>query len=74
MGFNYVFKLTMPDGAVREITYQDLIVALGIADEESHGRPLTAGGVPQAVTVRSLVLRATDAVEVDVYHNGNQIL
>lgn len=75
-GFDYVFEVSR-DGNDPHLTttYQKTISALGIADEEAHGRPLTAGGVPQAQTVRTLLTRVLareweceeDAIEIAVH-------
>ncbi len=69
--FDYTFQLTNKTGKTVEISYSKLIGALGIADEIVHGRPLKAGGAPQALTVAQLV--ETQGYSVAVLYNGNEI-
>ena len=68
--YDYTFQLSK-DGETRSIGYQALIKALGIADEEAYGRPLSAGGAPHAQLVAQLV--GKQGYSVAVMFNGNQV-
>jgi hypothetical protein len=73
MGFDYTFRIKFDDGKTRELTYQKLIKLLGIARETCHGRPLTAGGTPQALTVKGIIEREATIDSVEVWHGGSQL-
>ena len=61
------------EGNVTEVSYQTMIRRLDIENEIVHGRPLTAGGAPQALTVKGLIEKAWPDVEVGVWFQGSQI-
>ncbi len=61
------------DGETTEVGYQTMIRRLNIETESAHGRPLTDGGAPQALTVKGLIEKFWPDVTVTVWLNGNQI-
>ena len=74
MGFDYTFKIDFADGTRKEASYQSIIKSLEIEDVEAHGKPLSEGGAPQALSVAKLLVRVwDDASKVEVYFNGSQI-
>ena len=71
--YDYTIKIKLGD-TVKSASYQDLIRAMGIENEESHGRPFSDGGTPQAQTVAVLLKDVMRADSVTVYFQGQVIL
>ncbi len=72
-GYNYEFHLKHEDGRTNKLGYQFLIDKLGIADTECHGQPMSAGGAPQAMSLKGIIERVYEGVSVEVWFNGGQI-
>ena len=61
------------EGKTSEVPYQTMIRKLEIQDEVVHGKPLTSGGAPQALTVKGVIEKAWPTVKVEVWFQGAQI-
>lgn len=71
--FDYTLKLINGSKSAT-IGYQEVLKKLDIENEIYQGRPLTNGGTPQALFVKSLFEKMTPGLKVEVYFNGNLIL
>lgn len=71
--YNYEFRLDDGNGKTRTLGYQFLIREFGIEKEILHGRPMSDGGTPQALSLKGLIEKAYDGVSVEVWFQGNQI-
>lgn len=54
-------------------TYKKLVALLGIGGEIIDGKPLSEGGVPQALSVARSVGVVLNAASFKIYYNGGQI-
>ncbi len=71
--FDYTFRF-IKDKKVAELKYQDLIKHLDIQDVIVEGQPLSAGGTPQAATVKGIFEKLAPGTAVEVYYDGRLIL
>ena len=71
--YDYTLKFYKDDKLTGSNTYQKLIRLLAIENEIVSGRPLKAGGAPQAMVLKGLLEKQVEGSRVDVYSNGNQM-
>jgi hypothetical protein len=72
MAFNYTLKFIEGE-KTNEVGYQFLIKKLEIADEICHGQPMSAGGAPQAMSLKGMLEKIYPTVTVQVWFQGNQV-
>lgn len=72
--FDYEFEITL-GGQVIRISYQKLIRLLAIENEIVHGQPLKAGGAPQALYMKEMLLKTPQysQSQIRVLFNGSVI-
>ena len=74
-GYDYKFKFIPSDteASPRYYSYHRLLEIFEMGDAIVHGRPMSSGGAPQALSLRTVLESKLGDTKVEVYFNGSQV-
>jgi hypothetical protein len=71
---DYKLESEMNDGSIKVTTYQRVLDLLDMQDDILHGSKLSVGGVPQVMSVCSILKATVSGVkQINIIFDGNCI-